>query len=52
MTKKQIAELDKPTPIAERFFDGNKKFAKRVKLTNEEIELFDNFEWSVYVIMV
>ena len=29
-----------------RFFD-DKKLAKEVKLTSEEFELFENFEWAV-----
>lgn len=33
--------------VLERFFDGNKKLEKEVKLTKEEIKIFENFEWRV-----
>jgi len=46
MNKKEIAEVMKVN-IVERFFDGNKKLAKEIKLTKEEVEIFEIFEWAV-----
>jgi hypothetical protein len=46
MIKKEIAEV-MGVNVTERFFDDNKKLAKEIKLTKEEIEIFEKFEWIV-----
>lgn len=33
--------------VVDRFFDGDKELAKEVKLTEEELKVFENFEWAL-----
>ena len=35
--------------LVRRFFDENKDLCKEVKLTDEEIDLFEKFEWAILV---
>jgi hypothetical protein len=37
------------TQIISQFFNGNKELFEKVKLTKEEVTLFEKFEWEVYV---
>jgi len=46
MNKKTYEQCMKVN-VVEQFFDGNKKLAKRVKLTSKEIELFEIFDGRV-----
>ena len=46
MTNKEYKEVMKPN-IPGQFFDGDKKLAKEVNLTEKEIKIFNNFEFAV-----
>ena len=35
--------------IIDRFFDGDEELFEEIKLTKEEIELFENQEWALLV---
>ena len=39
--------MSKVKELADRFFDGDVEYCKFKKLTKEEIETFENFEWRI-----
>ena len=38
-----------PKEICDRFFNSNEKLVEEVKLTKEEVTIFERFEWEVLV---